>query len=315
MTGRTIGVAVAVALAGCGGETSTGALTVQLEAEETISGGLAAGTADEDVVDGWSVTFEQYVIAIGEIELEGGGDEPFHADTVLVVDLAEVPASGLELARIDAIPAGLWPQIFFATPLATADAARHASVPQADFDRMVAEGCTYLIRGTLESPDGERCIGGDATMCTAVASIAFDLCVPAETHFGPCETDTGIEGVTIAGNNTTAVNLTIHGDHLFFNGFPAGAEGTVARRAQWLADADVDADGTVTRADLESITGASALGRLLPADAGDGLPGFDLAASPIPLASAWDYVRAQLKTQGHFQGEGECGIDGTAHAH
>jgi len=29
----------------------------------------------------------------------------------------------------------------------------------------------------------------------------------------------------------------------------------------------------------------------------------------------YEYVRAQLKTQGHYQGEGECPVDGVAHAH
>jgi len=42
---------------------------------------------------------------------------------------------------------------------------------------------------------------------------------------------------------------------------------------------------------------------------------FQLGSPPIPLTDAWAYVRAQLKTQGHFQGEGECPVDGTAHDH
>jgi hypothetical protein len=29
----------------------------------------------------------------------------------------------------------------------------------------------------------------------------------------------------------------------------------------------------------------------------------------------YDYVSAQLKTQGHFRGEGECAIDGAEHEH
>ncbi|AKF11278.1 hypothetical protein [Sandaracinus amylolyticus] len=294
-------------LAACGEDgTSTGSLQVQLEAEETITEGIPAGEGDDAIVDGWSVTFDKYVVAIGDVEVEGGGDGHFHAHDAVVVDLAQVPEGGFPLATFEDMPTGLWPEVFYSTPAVTAEATRDASVSQADFDRMVAGGCTYLIVGTITSPSGERCIGGDDTMCTSATEIDFDLCVPAPTVFGPCESDTGIEGVVVAEGTTTAVNFTIHGDHLFFNGFPMGAEAVIERRAQWLANADIDADGTVTQSDLESI-GASDLGQLLA--------GYELGGAPITLNDAWDYVVAQLKTQGHFQGEGECPWDGMGHEH
>jgi hypothetical protein len=40
---------------------------------------------------------------------------------------------------------------------------------------------------------------------------------------------------------------------------------------------------------------------------------FQLGGSPLALdasATMWTYVTAQLKTQGHLEGEGECQIDG-----
>lgn len=296
-----------IALAGCGEDGgSTGAIQVRIEAEETITEGLAPGGGDEAIVDGWTVAFDRYVIAIGEVHVEGGGPGDFHRDEVIAVDLARLPEGGLEVARFEGMAAGLWPEVFYATPALTAGASRHETVSQADFDRMVEGGCTYLITGTITSPSGQRCPRGDGAACESATEIAFDLCVPAPTDFGPCESDTGIEGVTVAAGTTTTVSLTIHGDHLFFNGFPVGAESVVERRAQWLANADIDADGTVTREDLESI-GASDLGQLLP--------GYELGGAPIPLDDAWDYVIAQLKTQGHFQGEGTCPWDGHAHAH
>ena len=43
---------------------------------------------------------------------------------------------------------------------------------------------------------------------------------------------------------------------------------------------------------------------------------YQLGGSPItPLDTMWAYVIGQLETQGHFQGEGECPFDGTAHEH
>ena len=305
-------------VAACGETASTGTLDVLLAAEDTVTEGLAAGTGDEDVVDGWSVSFERYIVVVSDVEVAGGAAAELHDADAIAVDLTALDEAGLSIARFESAPAGAWPEVGFSTPAADADTMRHASVSEADLARMIAGGCTYLIVGELTNAAGQRCLGGDSTMCSAASTIAFDLCVPAATVFGPCESDTGIEGLTIAAGATTTVNFTIHGDHLFFNGFPEGAEGSVARRAQWMANADVDADGTVTQADLESI-GASDLGQLLPSDLGDGRPGFALGGAPMidghGLESAWDYVRAQLKTQGHFQGEGECPWDGTAHAH
>lgn len=294
---------------GCG--TGSGALAVQLAAERTIADGLAAGTAAEDIVDGWSVTFDRYVVVIDDIEIAGGGAEHFHQHDAIAVELKAVPESGIELARFDGMAEGLWPDVRYSFGVADASTRRHASVPEDVLARMVAGGCTYLVQGAISHPSGQRCIRGDSTMCDAATEIRFDLCVPAATAVGPCESDTGIEGVVVAASTSTAVHFTIHGDHLFFNGFPAGAEGSVARRAQWMANADVDADGTVERSDLESIR-ASDLGQLLPSDPGDGMPGFSLGSAPLVdghgLESAWDYVRAQLMTQGHFQGEGDCPI-------
>src|SRR5690606_8081044 len=127
-----------------------------------------------------------------------------------------------------------------------------------------------------------------------------------ETVFGPCEIDE-VPGFSVAADGTTVVSATLHGDHIFFNGFPEGGEGGTVRLAQWIADCDLDLDGEVTQAELEAIAPA-ALPEL------DGR--YQLGGSPItPLESMWIYVSAQLKTQGHFQGEGECPFDGAEHHH
>lgn len=310
---RTHSLSVLAALAAlsgltaCGGDgNARGSVRILVAAEDTITEGLRPGSDDESIVDGWSVDFDRYIVAIGDVRIESSGSAAsVRREGALVVDLASVPEGGLSLGGAEDVPARLYDQVFYRTSIAVGDSERDPSVSEADFTRMVSERCTYLLVGQITRADGERCIRGDGTMCTPAPSIGFDLCVPAPTTFGPCASDTGIAGVTVTEGTQTPVVFTIHGDHVFFNGFPAGAEGSVARRAQWLANADVDANGTVTRADLEAI-GASDLGSLFPSDPGDGMPGFTLGGAPLPLESAWDYVVGQLATQGHFQGEGEC---------
>ena len=272
-----------------------GALSLLLEAEETITEGLEGGSGDENILDGWSVTFDRYVVAIGDIDLTFSTDasNTANASEVFVVDLVQVPPTGLALWSFDSLRNGRW-ELAYETPLASASAQRHESVSEEVFAEMVREGWTYLVEGTISQTGGESCPPPAGT-CSVNESIAFRFGAAAATAYGPCQAEDGPPGVAIIPGGTTA-SLTIHGDHLFFNGFPEAEEGGVMRFAQWLADCDIDLDGMVTRAELEGI---------VPADLAELDERYDLS-SPIPLTNMWEYVRAQLTTQGHFQGEGEC---------
>lgn len=286
---RIVFIVTVLAAIGCAGP--TGDVTVLLEAEETITEGLDAGAGEEDVVDGWSVRFAKYIVAVGDVRLERSADaQEAHDPTVRAIDLATLPPGGMELARFEALDAVRWDRFEYATRHAEG-AARDESVDPTDFDEMVANDWTYLIEGTLENPSGESCPPGGA--CRAATSLAFRFGANAETAFGPCEAE-GLPGVTVT-EGGTAVTITIHGDHIFFDTFPSGAE-VIERRAQWLADADTNADGAITGTELMGIDAAA----LFPSET------YSLAGSPYPIETAFDFVRSQLATQGHFQGEGEC---------
>jgi hypothetical protein len=318
-------MAWAVALcAGCGdGASAEGNARVLLEAESVIVDGLDPGEGLENVRDGWSVRFDEYLVAIGDLDLHFASDEHVEAEApeVFAVDLTEVPADGLALWNLDGLQEGRW-ELSYAVVGPSDDAAPHDSVSAADFDTMVDSDLTYLVRGELAKSDGQSCppaslatppsgaisagenAGGDP--CYPNPALRFELSADDHTSYGPCEVD-GVPGFAVAAGRTQTVALTLHGDHLFFNGFPEGGESGVMRLAQWLADCDLDLDGLVTDAELDAISPA-ALPEL------DGR--FQLGGAPLqPLDTMHTYVRAQLKTQGHFQGEGECQVDGTADTH
>lgn len=308
---------------GCDGAgVGEGELTVLLEAEDTILDGLDPGDGPEAIRDGWQVRFSKYVVAIGDIDLHLSTDHDVSAEApeIHAVDLTKVPAAGLSLWELPQLRAGRW-EIAYSTAHA-GEATRHDSVDEADFAAMQAADSTYLVAATLTNPSGVSCpppsrasipdgavavsINAAGHDCYAATSIAFEIGADAETAYGPCEID-GTPGVSIPDGGTQTVAATIHGDHLFFNGFPEGAEGGTLRLAQWWADSDLDLDGTVTQAELESLS---------PSDLVELDERYQLGGSPItPLANMYDYVRAQLKSQGHFQGEGECPIDGVEHDH
>lgn len=314
-------LAFGLGLLGCGDAAGTGTLSVLLEAEDTITAGLDPGDGVEDIRDGWQVRFDKYIAVLGDIEIHLSTDEEIHdhAEELFAVDLTKVPASGLELWEIPALPVGRW-EFHYSLGGGAHGATRHDSVSAADFDRVVDADASYFIVGTLSKDEGRSCppqglaTPGSASEagendagvpCYENPSISFSLLVSAETVFGPCVVDE-VPGFSITEGQTRTVTATIHGDHLFFNGFPEGDEGGVRRLAQWLADADLDLDGEVTRAELEAIA---------PSDLSE-FSGYQLGGSPIdPLENLWDYVTAQLKTQGHMNGEGECPFDGIAHEH
>jgi hypothetical protein len=288
-------------------------LAVRIDAEDVIVDGLPAGEDSVQVADGWQVDFDRYLVTVGKVELRLSTDHAVRssAGDVFIVDLTRVPSGGLELWTLADLQAGRW-EFHYRTPRAPANARRHRSVDTDVFERMVDERWTYWVSGSLRNADGRSCppqslatpqgaepngenLAGDD--CYAAPVVQFDLGAAAETHFGPCEVD-GLSGVAVTEGATQSVSITIHGDHLFFNGFPEGDEGSTRRLAQWLADCDLDLDGRVTTDEL---------GQISPDVLAEFDTRFALGGSPItPLDSMLTYVAAQLKTQGHYQGEGEC---------
>ncbi|MEM6960781.1 MAG: hypothetical protein AAF355_07660 [Myxococcota bacterium] len=317
-----IGVA-AFTVAGCSDDDSTGSVSVLLESEDTILSGLDAGTEGEQIQDGWNVRFDSFIISVGDVAMTFSNNESTTADAhdVFVIDLTDVPANGIALWDLNDLRVGRW-EFGYAVEAATADAIQDPSVSKEDYNRMVDEDLSYLIRGTLTQTGGESCppeastttnqtpngnVGPDGDACYDNASVEFELAVPVDTVYGPCEIDE-VPGVSVTEGTPRTVAASIHGDHIFFNGFPEGDESGVTRLAQWLADSDLNVDGTVEEQELRNLA-PSDLAELDPAV-------YALGGSPIqPLENMWDYVQAQLKTQGHFQGEGECAIDGVEHHH
>lgn len=298
-------------------------MTVLLEPEDSITRGLRPGTSVDSVRDGWRVRFDKYLVSIGRVELSFATDAQVQVrdEDAYVVDLSTLPPSGEPLWRLDDLRAGRWS--FAYELVGAADGAkRHSSVSAKDFERVQKDDLTYLIVGTLEKADGTSCPppGGptiDAVAvgenqaghpCYANGLIEFEFAVRAEAKFSNCQID-GIPGVSVSRNGASTVAATLHGDHLFFNGFPSGSEGGIQRLAQIWADTDVDLDGHVSTEEFRD---------LLIADMGEWDARYQGGGSPLPggVMTMGDLAEGQLKTQGHMDGEGECGtVDGHTHDH
>lgn len=295
----------------------TGSVRVLLEPEDVIIQGLRAGDGKAQINDGWDVEFQRYIAVLGGIQLKLATDQEITAESTdaFAVDLKKLPQQGLELWHLEDLEAGRWEFNYFLTA-GGHGAKRHETVSEADFQRLEDEHISYLIEGTISQTGGVSCppsslatppegaepvsVEGVDGTCYANPTIHFELGVEAETSYGPCSID-GVSGVAVTDQGSESVSITLHGDHLFFNGFPEGSESGVFRFAQWLADSDLNLDGTVTKEELKQIK---------PAELAS-MQKIQLGGSPVqPIKNLWDYVRAQLKTQGHYQGEGECPVDG-----
>jgi len=324
MSASALLMCATMATSGCddGEAVGSGNLTVLLDHGGAIFDGLQPGVSAMNIRDGWAASVDKYIVTVGALDMHYATDESMEmeAPEVLVVDLTEVPTTGFTLWTLEGLRAGRW-EFNYSTPGAADGTTKHDSVAQADYDEMVANDWTYLIDGTLTKSDGQSCppaalaTPGTKTPngnmsgpnpCYDAPSVKFVIGATAETNYGPCEVDE-VPGFSIADGGTQTIAATIHGDHLFFNGFPEGDEGGVMRLAQWMADCDLNLDGIVTQEELKAIA---------PSQLPELDDRFQLGGSPItPLEDMYDFVVAQLKTQGHYQGEGECPVDGVAHDH
>lgn len=300
-----------------------GTLRVILEPEDTILNGLTPGDGVENIRDGWTVSYDKYIVALGRVAVDYATDRDMteEDERSFVVDLTSVPPNGVALWKIEGLRPGRWNFGYELTGGAHG-AKPHESVEESDYDRVVDEDLTYLISGKLSKENGVSCpppkyvegvtlepSGEDeaGNPCYPNPVVGFEFAVAAETSVTNCQLD-GVAGFAIADGTTSTEAITLHGDHPFFNGFPSGSEGGITRLAQLWADADSNADGALDVAELD--------GQML-ADLAQWDERYQLGGAPKvgDLSTLKDILIAQLKTQGHMNGEGECEVDGQAHSH
>lgn len=292
-------LAVACALAGCGDDSGSGSGRVQVfvEPEDTIPEGLEPGTGEENIQDGWTVTYDKFLVAVGNFRASRSAapDDELSEPTEYVVDLKNVPAGGLVIAEFDDVEATRWDRVGFDLPNASSSADRAEGTSQADYDFMVDNGYSLYVEATMSNPDGQSCAPTMPEDCTATETVQFKWGLAAGTSFDDCAPESGDAGFAVPSGGTAQVKPTIHGDHWFFTNITQGAEIT-ERHAQWIADCDLDGDGETTLDELMDVQAAD----VFPS------PPYNLSGAIVSIETAYDYLEAQSRTLGDFQGDGEC---------
>lgn len=264
----------------CGDEAhGPGRVRIQLAAEETITDGLTRGVGEESTED-CDVSYSKYLVAIGRVQLTRTAPPATRTlDAVYIADMIRVGEQGLTLGELDDLATGQWDQFSFETPVAGPEAQALPGVLPEDERAMKEGGLTYWVEGRVSCPE---------------KAVGFSFQVASPVRYESCQND-GEPGIAISEGGTSTASITLHGDHLWFDSLSVGGEGSVRRRAAWILAADADGDGTVVTSELVSARADT----LFTSAAGYNLSGAN-------IANAFDFVKAQLGTQGHLNGEGDC---------
>lgn len=234
--------------------------------------------------DGWSVKYTRFLIVLGAIEVVGGdGVVGAKLPVPQVFDMTkkgDKPVVSFELA------AKVWPQVSYQLGPITSDAIAGTFATAGDVATMQREGATVHVEGTATGPRGET------------KTFSWSFAVP--TRYEDCHGVQGgkeVAGVVVANGGVEEVQLTIHGDHFFYDDLQS--EEAVPRFAA-LANADANGDDVITLEELDAVplyTIPPALGPYGTGALGD-------------VNTLGDYERTLARTLGHYRGEGSCNSKG-----
>jgi hypothetical protein len=227
-----------------------GTWTAEVWGEGYIEEGIPA----EIFADGCSARFSRFDLRVGTAAIAGGGEAgPFAVDLTTPGPQTLTSIDGAE---------GLYDEVSFGMGPGAADGAVGAGLD--------AAGASLAVEGTLSCPSGP--VGFAWAFDTAVTWT----CAP--------------DGLTIGKGGQGASQLTVHGDHLFYDGLE---DPEAAVRGEALVAADSDGDGDLTRAELEGAQVAP-LGYTV--------------GSHAEVSDLWAFLEVQTRSLGHIDGEGHCEV-------
>ncbi|MDB4944245.1 MAG: putative lipoprotein [Labilithrix sp.] len=285
---RLATVAVAL-LAACTSSASggggSGNVQIFVVPEDSITNGLEPGTGAENVQDGWTISYDRYLVSVGSFRARRTDTGDTLSDpSRYVLDLKAAPTSGYVTTELRDVDAVRWDKFGYDIPNASAGARPLPPTTQADADFMIANGYSVYYEG--------RGVKGDVT-------ISFAWGFAAGTSFDDCASPDGVPGFAVPAGGTVQVKPTLHGDHQYFDNVTQGVEIT-QRLAQWLEICDADRDRTLTLDELKRCDVVTALPQ----------PPYDLTQvkdeDGSGKLSVYDYVLGQMRTFGDYQGDGEC---------
>lgn len=274
--------AILLAGAACSSSSSDGQGTATFTTwgEEYIEKEIPTKVGAETIVeDGWSIRYNKFLVNIAAVKVADAAGAV--AGEMKTPKLFDHTKPGVKpVVSFPNVAAKNWTHVSYAILPATSDVDA-TNVTSADKELMVKNGYSVYI---------------DAVATKGTATKKYTWGFKTNTLYGRCKGELGgkeVEGAVITNGGTDTMQLTVHGDHFYYDDLQA-PEAKV--RFDAIASADKDNDGTVTLEELATVKRAE----LRTADATYG------AGEAPNIITLLDYVSALSRTLGHFRGEGEC---------
>ena len=264
---------------GSGGQ---GKLSFTTWGEEYIEDEIPVGSDEVDgFVDGWTVRYSKFLVSFQNIVVGDakGTKAAVMKGSVLFDNHQQGVKSVVDFGDIEA---KAWPAVSYEIAPVTEDTELSASASAADKQLMLDGGFSLYVEATATKDD-----------LTKTFSWGFAI----GTSYEECHSEQDGKdeaGVVVTNNGELEVQLTTHGDHLFYDRLQASPDPEIetSLRFDTLAAADANDDGEIT---LEELSAAPLNVEL-----------YD--PSGLGAANQGAFVTSLARTVGHFRGEGECTV-------
>ncbi len=271
---RSLLLAVGAAFALCACDVGSGTVVFTVYGEDYIEEKIPAENGDETgFVDGWELAFTKFLVTLSEITVATrSGEVGAKQSGAKVFDVHQKgPVTVETFAGLDA---KAFDDVSFSiAPVADAVAGNASA---ADVAALKTSGHGVYVEAT-------------ATKDAVTKTIRWGF--PQNTQYLKCTNEDIGDGVVVPNGGEETVQLTIHGDHFFYDNLQSDE---AQMRFQAIADADANSDGEVTLEELAQVDLTT-----LPLDQ----YGTGGAAAVHNLRQ---FVEALSRTLGHYRGEGEC---------
>lgn len=278
-TTLALGILVSSATGCDDSEGGRGTVTFTTWGEQYIEDGLPS----EAFLDAWSVKYSKFLVVYNHVTIaDDDGHVVAKLKHPLVFDMTQKAKGKPKTLASYELEAKAWHRVSYQVGPITDDAEPGELATRDDVARLQTDGASVHVEGTATSPTG--------------AQKRFSWSFSPATLFEGChgmQDGKDVEGVLVTNGGTQEVELTVHGDHLFYDDLQSEEGGP---RFQAYADADTNGDGDVTLAEMDQVF-------LYTIPLEKGTYGTGALGNVNTLGQ---YVRTLARTIGHYRGEGSC---------
>lgn len=245
------------------GACAQGEWVVETWGEDFIEEGIPSAAFD----DGCEARFDSFLVVIAQADLINGDGQPVGgSDGALIFDVAE---PGPHALGAWSVPRGPYDEARFV--IAPASAPEQGNATEAEVEALVGAGASVRVQGELSC-------GGE--------SVTFDWAFDRATTY-TCEPP----ALSIPRGGEDVTQLTIHGDHLFYDGLE---DPDAALRGLAILEADSNGDGAVTLEELDQVAVAPL--------------GYSVGRYS-DVTTLRGFIAHLTQTLGHVDGEGHCEVE------